>query len=193
MDTLDQIKEAAIHIIKCASTSSAKRMGAQTIVGVDECVSQGLIDRLLGELVGRGCIRMSIPLWWEYRRSVDGENSTTYGVSGQNMNIESVAGVGGRVAGTSWSDMRVVTLALCQLYTCQQVVILSSNTAGDKNGLRYILNKVVGPIFNEDVAHRLSLVLLLQQPKTSNDRYVQELRRHLEAPSFDVGFHEIRI
>lgn len=184
-------RAAIDKLVALAPTSQAYGEELRTVLGIDECVTQRPIQTAIRQLLRSDEILMAVPMWQERRRLATGEIISAVGSPGIGQVHEFDWGT--RIPGDSWPDDQVVAMALAYLYTYRRVIILSANRRGDRGGLRNLLHQEVKPALNRDLAHGLSLVLLLQRPKTSVAAYAHNLTQLVPQLGFTPGFREVKV
>ena len=181
------------RLVALAPHSLAYGPVCRTVVGVDECVASSETQAALAELVRAEAIAMAFPLWQERQARQDGTVVNAVGASRPPSGEPSALDAERRLSGDSWPDDQVVALAIGYLYSYRQVVLLSANRAGDARGLKALLHGDVKPVLNRDTDHALSMVLLLQRPRTSSSGYASRVRGFIENMSFTPGFAEVML
>jgi hypothetical protein len=131
---------------------------------------------------------MLSPFWYELRVTGSGESINVGG--GAPRGVHDGFDWGYRRLGDSWSDWQVVQMAVAHLSTARRVILLSADRHGDREGLKTILNREIRPLLNRDLSHGLSLVLLLQRPRTRTEGYVKGVEAYLRRAPFEPGFQQ---
>ncbi|MGE0827690.1 MAG: hypothetical protein AB7G75_37535 [Candidatus Binatia bacterium] len=164
-------------------------------VGMDECLNRQEIIQLTRELLQRGLIDCSSPLWYEMRER-DGVITGSFlgGVdrdSSWRAPNPFIPDIGVPVKHRAWSDFRVAQMLVVQFVGgYDKVVLLSENTRNNVNGLRRLLKEVVGPALDRR-PDGLSLTALFKKGKTNINDYCLAVFAYFERGQYPRGYREI--
>lgn len=164
-------------------------------VGMDECLNRQEIIQLTRALLQRGLIDCSSPLWYEMRER-DGVITGSFlgGVdrdSSWHAPNPFIPDIGVSVKHRSWSDFRVAQMLVVQFVGgYDKVVLLSENTRNNVDGLRRLLNEVVGPALDRR-PDDLSLTALFKKGKTNINDYCCAVSAYFEHGQYLRGYREV--
>jgi len=163
-------------------------------VGIDECFNRTEISDLVKKWFDRGLIDRAGPLWYETRGrdgvvlcSTPGGISRDSELRGPNPLIDDI---GIPMKHRSWSDFRVAKMLVAKFIHHESLILLSENIRNNADGLRRILNEVVGPAL-ADRNDQLNITAIFKKGKTPIIDYCTRATEHLENSTQGVGYREI--
>lgn len=157
-------------------------------LGIDEGMNNEThIGSLCRRLIAAGVVFASVPLWYQQRENAQGQRFMAVGSSVSPSPL--MTDVGRAVRGSSWPDERVVALLVAEFLSTDRLCLFTQNTKNDVNGLRWILEREVGPALENLSPRRLGLLVLSPVAGTSLANYTEAVEHRLRSDKVLPGFH----
>ena len=170
--------------------SQPARPQVRPIVGVDECLGGPQIAREMNRLCREHVVQYVTPCWWDITR--DGNGDLAHAVrfpAPRHRMLPSHQ----RVRGASWPDSEVMWQLVAQFQMGDGVFFLSENLRRDADGIRGLLQEIVGPLLNAWHRQRYWLAVLWKRGTTPVSEYAPKaadfIRQH--RPTFGYEEHEL--
>jgi hypothetical protein len=158
-------------------------------VGFDENLNNDKIKSLGPTLAARGKIQMYGPLWLKTRvDQLDGSVLFVMhgGVSEYTRPPEGFSTLGADKRGEKTSDRGIVSYLTCWFAAFSNLVLLSSDTHRDKDGLWMVLNQEAKPNLPEGC----SLTVIFKDGRTDLDSYCRRVLEFFDQHTFRPGYSE---
>src|SRR5262245_49024212 len=108
-------------------------------ITVDECANHPLVRETCCTAVRDGLASAAIPLWAQLRRLSDG-NHILFSGSAKGAQLPPGEELGVQVRKYSYSDARILQVAVANFFGTDQVVLLTENRRKDQEGLHCLIH-----------------------------------------------------
>lgn len=157
------------------------------LVALDQNLNSHKLGKVLSQLVATGRIVSSMPLWYEQRKTSQGER--TFSLGSLSRGFAKRLGLG-HWEGASSDDEFVICNLVAQFGIYDRIVFLTADRGEDIKGIKSFLHGDVRPSLERQQGGRLGLMVLWQQGSTKLDSYIAQVKQWLLERGVEPGYDE---